>query len=151
MVESVKNLEIFTWICLSLDFEIHVKIEVAGDVDNVHSVEEQLTDGHHRDQGRGELGQRVHAGVVENQAQTVDSSLLLVINIDEDVKEAVENAHDKKWRGKSIPFEDSLNFVLETCANVDESVVDTYGHAWSTLILYCHGCQPEDWCESAEK
>ena len=110
-----------TWIH-PLDFEIFVKIEVAGYVDNVHHVEDNLADGHHRDQGRGELGQRIHAGVIEDQAEAVYTSLLLVIDINEDIEEAVENAHDKKWKGKCIPLENPLNFVLETCANVNESI-----------------------------
>ena len=123
-----------TWICLPLDFEIHVEIEVAGDVDNVHPVEKQLADGHHRDQGRGELGQRIHAGVVEDQAQAGNASLLLVIDIDEDVEKAVENAHDKKWRGESIPFENTLDVVLETCTNVDESVYVHFVQLWVFIV-----------------
>ena len=86
----------FTSICLSLVLEIHVEIEVAGDVDNVHAIEEQLAGGHNRYQGRGEVGQGIHAGVVQDQAQAVDPCLLLVIDIDEDVEDAVEHAHDKK-------------------------------------------------------
>ena len=70
--------------------------------------------------------------MVEDQAQAVNASLLLVIDIDEDVEEAVENTHDKKRKREGIPFEYPLNFVLETCANIDESV------NWSTLSLKCH-------------
>ena len=110
-----------TWIRPSLVLEKHVQIEVAGDVDNIHQIECNLADRHHRDKGRGELGQRIHAGLVEDQAQPVFAGLLLVIDIDEDIEEAVKNAHDKEWKGKCIPLENPLNFVLETSANVNES------------------------------
>ena len=110
-----------TWIRPSLVLEKHVQIEVAGYVENVHQIESNLTDGHHRDQGRGELRKRVHAGLVKDQAEAVFASLLLVINIDKNIEEAVENAHNKKWKGEGISLENPLNFVLETSANVNES------------------------------
>ena len=75
---------------LSTIFQKVVEVEVTGNVDDVHPIEEELTDGHHLDQRNGELRGWVHAGVVEDEPRPVNAcSSILVVDEGCNIEDAV--------------------------------------------------------------
>ena len=75
---------------LSTIFQKVVEVEVTGNVDDVHPIEEELADGHHLHQGDGEVRGWVHAGVVEDEPRSVNaSSSILVVDEGCNIEDAV--------------------------------------------------------------
>ena len=75
---------------LSTIFQKVVEVEVTGNVDDVHPIEEELADGHHLHQGDGEVRGWVHAGVVEDEPRSVNAcSSILVVDEGCNIEDAV--------------------------------------------------------------
>ena len=74
-------------------FKKAVEVEVTGDVDDVHPIDEELADGHHLDKRDGELGGWIHTGVIEDEPCSVNAcSSVLVIDESSSVKDAVNDS-----------------------------------------------------------
>ena len=73
----------FSWTCVvfPLILQVKVKIEIAGNVDDVHPVDEDEVEGHHdlvTDDGGIPVSERIQAGSVENKINTVNSCSVLL-------------------------------------------------------------------------
>ena len=95
-------------------FKKAVEVEVTGDVDDVHPVDEELTDGHHLDQRYGELGARVHTGVVEDKPGSVNAGPSVLI-IDEScgIQDGVKYSQQKTDESEAFSFENCCDALSD--------------------------------------
>ena len=71
-----------TCVVFPLILQIEVKVEVTGNVENVHAIDEDHVEGHHGrylEDGGAPARERIHAGSVEDKPKTVNSSFVLLL------------------------------------------------------------------------
>ena len=71
-----------TCVVFPLILQIKIKVEVTGNVEYVHAIDEDHVEGHHGgylEDGGAPARERIHAGSVEDKPQTVNSSFVLLL------------------------------------------------------------------------
>ena len=71
-----------TCVVFPLILQIKVEVEVTGNVENVHAIDEDHVEGHHGrylEDGGAPARERIHAGSVEDKPQAVNSSFVLLL------------------------------------------------------------------------
>ena len=71
-----------TCVVFPLILQVEVKVEVTGNVEYVHAIDEDHVEGHHGgylEDGGAPARERIHAGSVEDKPQTVNSGFVLLL------------------------------------------------------------------------
>ena len=71
-----------TCVVFPLILQVEVEVEVTGNVEYVHAIDEDHVEGHHGgylEDGRAPARERIHAGSVEDKPKTVNASFVLLL------------------------------------------------------------------------